>query len=315
MDPSHDAINKELLELEQQVQLQKRINELRLAEEPAKQKEASNMIVLIVGGQTFACDKSLLTLIPDSMLTTLVAWREESDHPDAPIAIDRDPTVFPLIMTYLRTVGTDFDWNAFAATFTDRERLLLEWERPFFGLPDVFGLPVEDDQILSYHRWSKIGVRTDKRRLQFDSKSSSFMSDKFFTNVTKRSMKLVAVFQLANHFTVCAYTTASWNPSEVFFSMADPSAKLIVFSDAVKDSTDEPFAIYPAREHSATRIYRCTTTCDIKSIAFGHLRNEARQIAFAIDFDAGTRSRSNIDSNLDNQKILGWEIWTLVDKK
>ena len=51
--------------------------------------------------------------------------------------IDRDPTVFSLIMTYLRSRGDEFNVIEWLSNLSVRKRALLKQEAKFFGFSEL----------------------------------------------------------------------------------------------------------------------------------------------------------------------------------
>ncbi|KMZ04554.1 BTB/POZ domain-containing protein KCTD3 [Drosophila simulans] len=69
---------------------------------------SSDLVNLNVGGQRFSTSRQTLTWIPDTFFTALLSGRISSlrDEHNA-IFIDRDPTLFSIILNYLRTKDID----------------------------------------------------------------------------------------------------------------------------------------------------------------------------------------------------------------
>ena len=63
-------------------------------------EEKKEIVALNVGGKEFRTNRDTLLSIPNSVLSSLAACRDQP--PDAPIFLDRDPTTFHLVLNYLR---------------------------------------------------------------------------------------------------------------------------------------------------------------------------------------------------------------------
>ena len=100
--------------------------------------QIEDCVTLNVGGTTFACSIDLLRKIPDTYFSGLVSGRwEMKKQKDGSLFIDRDPLVFPLIMTYMRKYGTDFDHREWYQSLSSREKLLLKDEADFYLIPQM----------------------------------------------------------------------------------------------------------------------------------------------------------------------------------
>jgi hypothetical protein len=100
--------------------------------------EIGNVLTLNVGGTQFACSVDLLRKIPHTFFAGLVSGRWNFNRQkDGSIFIDRDPTVFPFIMTYMRKCGTGFDLAKWLTSLSDREKMLLKDEAKFYMIPHL----------------------------------------------------------------------------------------------------------------------------------------------------------------------------------
>jgi hypothetical protein len=114
--------------------------------------QLSNPVVLDVGGTKFSCSPEKLLQVSDSYFSALLSGRWElKTQKDGSLFIDRDPTVFPLIMTYTRNRRVGFNVEEWILTLSEREKALLRKEAKFYCLEEL--LVPEDGNILEKDWW------------------------------------------------------------------------------------------------------------------------------------------------------------------
>jgi hypothetical protein len=100
-------------------------------------------VVLSVGGDLFETTKDTLCVHENSFFAKMFkgSWKEaevESDR-EAPIFIDRDPSVFPIILQYLRSSKVYLE-ESFSNSFLER----IETEAEYYALPEVASACTEE---------------------------------------------------------------------------------------------------------------------------------------------------------------------------
>ena len=107
-------------------------------EERLRATQITEFINLNVGGSLFACSVDLLRKIPYTFFSGYASGRWDlQKQKDGSIFIDRDPTAFPLIMTFMRRHLTDFDIPEWRCSLSEIEALLLQEEARFYMLSDL----------------------------------------------------------------------------------------------------------------------------------------------------------------------------------
>lgn len=189
-------------------------------------------ITLNVGGTQFACSVDLLRKVPDSFFAALVSGRWELQRQkDGSVFIDREPTVFHLVMTYLRKYGSDFDMIEWHRTMTAREKLLLKDEAKFYILPDLL-TPPEPPSCISDADWKVIDPNDKKRTLIY---KWSVENPSVFPTLTQPN--LVVVARCTDGAVLGGFTSVAWNtdatwkndPSAALFCKASASAVLMKY--------------------------------------------------------------------------------------
>lgn len=212
---TNGALERQRLEMHEQLSAEKvAIEHNRLALESLKAKLMAHSaipedetVTLNVGGCHFMCRTVLLTKIPDTFLSALISggWKGANAR-DGTMFIDRDPEVFPIIMTFLRTFGTSFNWDAYRATWTAREALLVAIEAEFYLLKP-FMLPPLDGRILNKEQWALIVE--DKfvdRELLYDSNVHEFTREELQHRVHESHSNILLVARLSNGDTLGWFT-------------------------------------------------------------------------------------------------------------
>lgn len=148
-----DLISAERKKLEEErVQLEHEKEVWLQAKSNLEASQLGECLSLNVGGTTFACSVDLLRKIPETYFSSLVSGRwEVKKQKDGSLFIDRDPTVFPLIMTFLRKYGTDFDHLKWYSMLSKRELLLLKDEADFYMLPQILWYVLFTIRVLVNH--------------------------------------------------------------------------------------------------------------------------------------------------------------------
>jgi hypothetical protein len=216
-----------------------------------KEAQISHFITLNVSGSIFSSSVDTLLKLPDTFFSGLASGRwdsqknesdddsatssssssgsgssgeENKDHqpafqPRSEFFIDRDPIVFPLIMTYMRKLGTDFDMDQWLLSLTNLEKMLLEEEASFFIIPDLI-TPFMGN-IISKDDWKVIHPRYEKRRLL-----------QKWTNTSECELKafhlpnMVLLIKCADGTILGAFTSIAWKSDQGHYFQHDDRAKL-----------------------------------------------------------------------------------------
>lgn len=158
------------------------------------------IIMLNVGGRKFACAASTLSKIPDTFLCALASDKWQGSK--KPIFIDRDPELFCIVLTFLRTYGTTFDWDEFRASWTPSQAQLLEEEAKFY-LSKKCMLPPLNGILLKSEHWLDImGDQWTDRQLLFDSNKHTLTREVFTDRISCRRQTLVVVARLETGETI-----------------------------------------------------------------------------------------------------------------
>lgn len=169
----------------------------------------SDPVVLDVGGTKFSCSIERLLQIPDTYFTALLSGRWELKvQKDGSLFIDRDPTVFSLIMTYLRSRGDEFNVIEWLSNLSVRKRALLKQEAKFFGFSEL--LIPEDGHILKKSHWEAVHPDSHKRQLVFDLNKDGDSLGLLESRLRNRSQVLL-VIRLPNAAIVGGFTPIAWD--------------------------------------------------------------------------------------------------------
>jgi hypothetical protein len=191
--------------------------------------QINECLTLNVGGTKFLCSIQLLSKIPNTYFALLASEEWELKFlSDGSVFIDRDPTAFPLILTYLRMYGTSFDLEGWKKTLSKTEVMLLKEEARFYMIPALNETP---SILASDEDWAVLHEDFGRRELLFQMTRDGVSFETAINKMGTRT-NLMILLRLENGSVIGGFLSGPINTKSAPKFSSDGDAFLIYKSTA-----------------------------------------------------------------------------------